>query len=271
MPLYQPFVFDGDNFVQADTVYLTDMAVFFNRTEKRLFLWAGKRVSRATIDAALQVWEKFTEKYADFNAINLISNKEQTDFELAREIRVLLAQHVEAETAEKTKNIYAKVSQISCIIAGLCLVCVFFNEIYNFLLPIAGTSLVISNVAFATFFNNSLVILGVGGIFFIIAFISAFLGKNSHIAVPSLLAVILCAGFWIFLSQRDFLFYILNYGINPDILEISVGDIYTFSVIHAIIFAGVSLLFLIASRVKPKTQTSDKIQTPSIMTEKKSS
>ncbi len=258
MPLFQPFVYEGENFVQADKVYHTDVAVFLNRTEKKLYLWAGKRAGKDEIDRAQRVWVKFAEKYSDFKAINLVAKKDLTNFELAKEIRGLLGQHEDEDIAEKARSNYNLAAKISKWIGILFLTVVVFQALIILLFPIQGEILVISEANFTKFFDSSTILLNITFSVFIVTLFFALLGKNTRVTVPSCLAIVVNVGFWFYLAQRDFLFYFQDYGTIPGMVQILAIDITIFVGILALVVVGVFLLYFIAARTRPKPQGSVK-------------
>ncbi len=259
MPLFQPFVYEGENFVQSDVVYNTDVVVYLNRTDKKLYLWAGKRATKDVLDQAQRAWVKFIEKYSDFNATNLITKKELTNFELAREIRALLGLHEEEDVAEKARNNYNLAAKISKWIGILFLGAVVLQAMTMLVFPIQGELLIISEATFTLFFDSASILLYIIGGLFIVTFFFATLGKNARIAVASCLATIVSVGFWFYLDQRDFLFYFQNYGAIPGMVQLLATDVMTFIGILALILFGVGLLYFIAARTRPKPQSSAKV------------
>ncbi len=259
MPLFQPFVFEGENFVQADTVYHTDVCIFLNRTGKKLYLWAGKRVTKDTLDEALRAWTKFAEKYQDFQVTNLIAKKELTDFELAREIRALLGQHEDEAIAEKAKSNFNLAAKISKWLGIFFLVAVVLQGLIMLVFPIQGDLLVISEADLTLFFDSASILLYVTFGVFIVTFIFAMLGRNTRVAVPSCLAIFVTVGFWFYISQRDFLFYFQDYGTIPGMVQILAIDVLIFVGILASIVLGVFLLYFVAARTRPKLLSSSKM------------
>ncbi len=262
MPLFQPFVYEGENFVQSDTVYNTDVAVFLNRTEKKMYLWAGKRAKKETVEDAQRAWTKFIEKYADFKSINLIMKKDLADFELAKDIRALLGQHAGEENAEKAKNKYNKAAKICSMIGMGFLGIVLLEATITLLFPVQGEILLISETNFTRLFDSASIMLYVVEGLFAAAFILALLGKNSHLYTPSLLAMLVNAGLWLYLAQRDYLFYFQDYGVIPEILQIMSSDIIIFIGILAVVLIGIVVIYLIGAGSLQRAKRSTKALSP---------
>ena len=258
MPLFQPFVFEKDNFVQSDTIYASDIAVFLNRTEKKMYLWAGKRASQENINEAQQAWMKILGKYADFQAINLIKSKELTDFELAKEIRLLLGQHAEEETSERARNIYNFVAKILIGVGILFSGLIPIYALNLFLTSIQNDLVIVSEANFTLFFDSASILLYISGGSFLITLIFALFGKNSRIAMPSGLAIITNIGWWAYLNQRDYLFYLQNYGSMPGVFQILGRDFLIFIGIITFLFISICMFYLIAMKSRLKSKKSKK-------------
>ncbi|HMF30475.1 MAG TPA: hypothetical protein VKK79_03630, partial [Candidatus Lokiarchaeia archaeon] len=68
---FQPFVYEKENFVESTTIYPTDIVAFLNRSQKKMYLWAGKQANGASVAEARSIWSSFAKKYAEFDAFDL--------------------------------------------------------------------------------------------------------------------------------------------------------------------------------------------------------
>ncbi|MHA1732946.1 MAG: hypothetical protein ACTSU5_13450 [Promethearchaeota archaeon] len=236
------FVLKDEVFVESDSLYLHDVALFVDEAGKNVYYWQGPKAAKNFAVAGRAAWNRLRQspRYGEFEFSEALATP---DFELNRAINKYLGEHSEIERERDVRDAVTYAVITTTILGVFFCLFALVNCLFAFGFQRDAQGFLVSRmIQFLTYFDHARTFTLVSLAFFCTTLLlSSWKLRDGWITVTSLLAVLLSVGWYYLLKNDIFLVLFHNSDVGASRILLDPRDFAVFATLNAVVTAVVDV------------------------------